>query len=96
MKKIFGLEKFSDYPRSRVLKAISLYESGAVKKNTRAGESLYFSVESNETHEVIYRIRQNKFMCDCKHFALKNTHCSHILAVRLLMENAVYNQSQKS
>ena len=96
MKHLLGLEKFGDYPRTRVLKAIKLFETGRVTKDSMAGDSLYFTVRSNENHEVIYRIRQNQFLCDCRHFALKNSHCSHILAVRLLMENAVHNQSKKS
>ena len=89
MKKLLGLEKFGDYPRTRVTKAIELYGRGAVTKDSRAGDSIYFTVRSNGTHEVIYRIRQNRFLCDCRHFAMKGSHCSHILAARLLMENAV-------
>jgi len=87
MKTLLGLEKFGDFPKSRVLKAIDLYSKGAVSRERMAGESIYFTVKSNETHEVIYRIKMNEFLCDCRHFALKGSHCSHIIAVRLMMEN---------
>lgn len=89
MKKLLGLEKLGGYPRTRVIKAIELYENGKVSKQGRAGESIYFTVNSNSPHEVIYRIRQNQFLCDCRHFAMKGSQCSHILAVRLFMENSV-------
>ncbi len=96
MKQVVGLEKMDGYPRSRVRKAVELFKSGAVERAKRAGESLYFNVKSNQVHEVIYRIPINQFLCDCRHFALKDSHCSHILAVRLFLENVAYSQSEKS
>ncbi|MBR9680780.1 MAG: hypothetical protein GOU98_03060 [Candidatus Altiarchaeota archaeon] len=63
-------------------KAKSLTEDNKVKYKGLIGSSLYFSVLSNSEHQVLFRIANHRWMCDCEWAALHKKDCSHILAAK--------------
>lgn len=71
--------------RAVVDKAGRLLAEGAVTLDREAGGSVYFAV-GNHHHDIIYRLAQKKWMCDCEFFSVKTKYCSHILAVHLFLE----------
>lgn len=70
--------------RAVVDKAKRLLGEGAVSLDREAGGSVYFAVGG---HDIIYRLAQKKWMCDCEFFSMKTKYCSHILAVHLFLES---------
>jgi hypothetical protein len=45
--------------------------------------TIYYKVPgTEEDHEVTYHKRKNSWNCDCRHFSMKGTYCSHILAAQ--------------
>ncbi len=67
-----------------VEKAERLLREGAVTLDREAGGSVYFAAGG---HDIIYRLAQKKWMCDCEFFSVKTKYCSHILAVHLFLES---------
>ncbi len=67
----------------KLAKAIELLRSGRVKFIGKIGSSLYFKVFSNKEHEVIFKLRDKKWLCDCEYFSIKGKECSHIKACKL-------------
>ncbi len=63
-------------------KAKALADSGKVGFKGLIGSSLYFTVHSNEDHQVLFRIMGGKWLCDCRYSALHERDCSHILACK--------------
>lgn len=79
-----GLVERGILSRAVVDKAGKLLESGKVSLDKEAGGSVYFAVAG---HDIIYRLAQKKWMCDCEFFSVKTKYCSHILAVHLFLES---------
>lgn len=67
-------------------KAKGLAEGGKVQFKGLVGSSLYFTVFSNSDHEVIFRITNNRWMCDCEYYTRKNLDCSHVLACKYWLQ----------
>ena len=67
-------------------KAKALADSGKVEFKGLIGSSLYFIVHSNEDHQVIFRVINHKWLCDCKYSALYEKDCSHILACKYWLQ----------
>ncbi|MBR9689529.1 MAG: hypothetical protein GOV01_01355 [Candidatus Altiarchaeota archaeon] len=63
-------------------KAKGLEESDKVKYEGFFGSSLYFKVTTSKDHQVIFRVTNNRWMCDCEWSALHKNYCSHIMACR--------------
>jgi len=80
-------------------KAKGLTEANKVTYLGLIGSSLYFSVLSNSEHQVIFRIVNNRWMCDCEWSALHTEKtCSHIIAAKQWLRNqeVLKNESIKT
>ena len=64
------------------LKKAELLESRIVKEMETANTVYYKVPGTEEDHEVTYHKRKNTWKCDCRHFSMKCTYCSHILAAQ--------------
>ena|GEM_PF-477724 len=65
----------------RLKKARQIAPEISVEMET--ANSIYFKVPgTEEDHGVIFDKRKNSWKCDCKHFSMKGTYCSHILAAQ--------------
>ena len=78
--------KFNDVSREVKKKAYWLFRSGKVRKDMESEKRIFFSVFSRETHSVIFDKDKNEFSCDCNYFSLHFKPCSHIIAVKLFLE----------
>jgi len=67
-------------------KASSLFKQGKVSKELETEKRIHFKVLSREIHSVIFDKEKNEWECDCRFFALKQKHCSHILACSLFLK----------
>jgi molybdopterin-guanine dinucleotide biosynthesis protein A len=66
---------------SRLDKAQKIAQEISIDLET--DNTIYFKVPgTEEEHEVIFDKRKNVWKCDCKHFSMKGTYCSHILAAQ--------------
>lgn len=75
--------------KKTVEKAARLFLRKKVCLEKAAGSSIYFKVDSREEHEIIYRRRSGKWLCDCQYFSLyPKKFCSHILSVHILLDSA--------
>jgi hypothetical protein len=68
-------------------KAQKLTEDDRVKFEGLVGSSLYFQVFTDNEHQVIFRITNNRWMCDCQWSSLHKKDCSHILACKQWLKN---------
>ncbi len=59
-----------------------LVDTGKVEYKGQIGSSFYFSVISESTHQVLFRIKAEKWMCDCEFTSISEKDCSHILACK--------------
>lgn len=67
--------------KARIKKAEKI-KIGIVKEN-ETNNTIYFKVPGREDeHEVTFKKRAKKWNCDCQHFVMKGTFCSHILAAQ--------------
>ena len=60
-----------------------LYLSGKVSLDLETDKRIFFTVQSNENHSVIYDKEKKRWECDCTYFSLKGDECSHIIACKL-------------
>ena len=72
---------------SKAIKAKELVRSGKVKIDLETEKRIYFTVESNEKHSVIYDKLGDNWECDCRYFSLKGKECSHILACKIYLKS---------
>ena len=71
-------------------KAQNLLKEGKVKKEVETDKRIHFKVQGEtETHSVIFDKESREFFCDCPYFTLKEGYCSHIEAVRILLEGSI-------
>jgi hypothetical protein len=68
--------------KGKFVKAKKLSEEGNVEFKGLVGSSLYFRVRSNSDHQVLFRVTNSRWMCDCEWSALHKEDCSHILAAK--------------
>lgn len=68
--------------KGKFVKAKRLTEEERVKYEGLVGSSLYFRVHSNSNHQVLFRVTNSRWMCDCEWSALHKPDCSHILAAK--------------
>ena len=67
--------------KGRIKKAEKI--KGAIVKENETNNTIYFKVPgTEETHEVVFHKRTKKWGCDCRHFVMRATYCSHILAAQ--------------
>ena len=74
-------EKLSGKIRTRIKKAEKIRVE--ILKERETESTIYFKAPgSEEEHNVIYNKRTKKWNCDCRHFVMRGTFCSHILAAQ--------------
>lgn len=73
-------------------KAKKLFEGGKVKVDMRTRKRLYFIVESNRKHSIIFD-KERGWFCDCKFQSLRDKECSHIKACKLYLINEAKKKS---
>ena len=55
----------------------------AIRKDMETATAAYYKVPgTEEEHEVRFDKRKGNWTCDCKYYAMKGNHCSHILAAK--------------
>ena len=84
-------EKIKENFKEKVLKkrlSKAKFLESKIKKDIETLHTIYFKVPgSEEEHEVRLNKRNENWSCDCKHFTMKGTYCSHILAAQNLIKN---------
>ncbi len=66
--------------KGRIKKAEKI--KGEITKE-ETNSTVYFKVPgTEEEHEVIFNKRAKKWNCDCRHYVMRGTYCSHILAAQ--------------
>lgn len=53
------------------------------------------SGSSSKVYMVYFSIQKQKFLCDCMHFALKQTDCIHITTIKFYIKFFVYAQTSE-
>lgn len=67
--------------RGRIKKAKKI--AVAIEKEMETQSTIYFKAPgTEETHEVMYNKRTKKWSCDCRHYVMRATQCSHIIAAQ--------------
>ena len=55
----------------------------AIEKSMETQSTIYFKAPgTEETHELMYNKRTKKWNCDCRHYVMRATQCSHIIAAQ--------------
>ncbi len=74
-------EKLSGKIKTRIRKAEKIRVG--ISKRGETNTTIYFEVPGSEQeHEILFNKRSKKWSCDCQHFVMKGTYCSHILAAQ--------------
>ena len=74
-------EKLSGKIKTRIRKAEKI--KTGIERERETETTIYLKVPgSEEEHEVLFNKRAKKWNCDCQHFVMKGTYCSHILAAQ--------------
>lgn len=66
-------------------KSKELFKKGKVELDMKSDERLYFIVDSNKEHSVIFD-KNKDWMCDCKFYSLRQGECSHIKACQIFLK----------
>ncbi len=69
--------------KGRIKKAEQI--KGAIVKENETNSTIYFKVPGTKAeHDVVLNKRAKKWNCDCRHYVMRGTYCSHILAAQKL------------
>lgn len=69
------------------IKGYMLFNEGKVRKEVETDKRIHFKVQGEtETHSVIFYKEKDEFICDCKWSSLKKGICSHVYAIKLLLD----------
>lgn len=60
-----------------------MFKQGKVKKVMETSKRIYFKIDGEREHSVIFDKTKKEYMCDCKFWSLKFKPCSHIYACRM-------------
>lgn len=66
-------------------KAKELLSKNKIKIDMRSDKRIFFIVESNKEHSVIFD-KDRGWSCTCKYSSLNQGECSHILACQLFLK----------
>jgi len=61
------------------VKAKKLLKNNKVVAELETSQRAHFKVVSNDEHSVIFS-KNKGWSCSCRHFSIKRTPCSHIIA----------------
>ena len=70
---------------SKYRKARELVRNQKVRCEGLIGSSVYFKVQTDSLHDVIFKIPGRKWLCDCEYYTRKGKDCSHILACKMFL-----------
>ncbi len=71
-----------------IKKGYELFKKGRIKLLVNTNKRMHFEViGASDIHYVTYDKLSKKFTCDCQYFSLHQKECSHIIAVKLFLEN---------
>ena len=75
-------------------KAKKLVKEKKVTIDIINNKRLHFTVNSNETHTVIFDKQKIGWSCDCKHSSVQQKTCSHIIACKEYYESSIKHKAE--
>ena len=79
-----------------IKKGYELFKKGKIRLTVNTNKRMHFEVAgTSDIHYVTYDKQSKKFTCDCQYFSLHQKECSHIIAVKLFLENIKKKNPEK-